>query len=117
MQPSRLGRGKAVSKEADARKKETQAQEKLADLEIDNKETRRKIKEAADELLAYLEILCRSFEALGAGDCSVETLCRIRTECLLEERKGTRRRRLKKLEHTEGEPGVVNEALRERLQQ
>ena len=36
---------------------------------------------------------------------------------MLEERKGTRRRRLKKLEHKEGEPGVVNEALRERLQQ
>ena len=97
----------------DSREKFTEASE----LEVDNKETRRKIKEAADELLAYLEILCRSFEALGAGDCSVETLCRIRTECMLEERKGTRRRRLKKLEHKEGEPGVVNEALRERLQQ
>ena len=36
---------------------------------------------------------------------------------MLEERKGTRRRGLKKLEHKEGEPGVVNEALRERLQQ
>ena len=97
----------------DSREKFTEASE----LEVDNKETRKKIKEAADELLAYLEILCRSFEALGAGDCSVETLCRIRTECMLEERKGTRRRRLKKLEHKEGEPAVVNEALRERLQQ
>ena len=86
-------------------------------LEIDNKETRKKVKEASDELLTALDILCRSFEDINSGECSIERLCRIRTECLLEERKAPSKRRLKKLERKEGETGVVNEELRERLQQ
>lgn len=86
-------------------------------LEIDNKETRKKVKEASDELLTALDILCRSFENINSGECTIERLCRIRTECLLEERKAPSKRRLKKLERKEGETGVVNEELRERLQQ
>lgn len=86
-------------------------------LEIDNKETRKKVKEASDELLTALDILCRSFENINSGECTIESLCRIRTECLLEERKAPSKRRLKKLERKEGETGVVNEELRERLQQ
>lgn len=86
-------------------------------LEIDNKETRKKVKEASDELLTALDILCRSFEDINSGECTIESLCRIRTECLLEERKTPSKRRLKKLERKEGETGVVNEELRERLQQ
>lgn len=86
-------------------------------LEIDSKETRKKLKEASDEFLLELDIQCRSLEALKEGDCSVERLCRIRTECMLEDRRTLPRRRMKKLERKEGEPGVVNEALRERLQQ
>lgn len=86
-------------------------------LEIDNKETRKKVKEASDELLTALDILCRSFEDINSGECTIESLCRIRTECLLEERKAPSKRRLKKLERKEGETGVVNEELRERLQQ
>ena len=86
-------------------------------LEIDNKETRKKVKEASDELLTALDILCRSFEDINSGECTIERLCRIRTECLLEERKAPSKRRLKKLERKEGETGVVNEELRERLQQ
>ena len=86
-------------------------------LEIDNKETRKKVKEASDELLTALDILCRSFENINSGECTIESLCRIRTECLLEERKAPSKRRLKKLERKEGETGVVNEEVRERLQQ
>ncbi len=86
-------------------------------LEIDNKETRKKVKEASDELLTALDILCRSFEDINSGECTIERLCRIRTECLLEERKAPSKRRLKKLERKEGETGVVNEELRECLQQ
>lgn len=86
-------------------------------LEIDNKETRKKVKEASDELFTALDILCRSFEDINSGECTIERLCRIRTECLLEERKAPSKRRLKKLERKEGETGVVNEELRERLQQ
>lgn len=86
-------------------------------LEIDNKETRKKVKEASDELLTALDILCRSFEDINSGECTIERLCRIRTECLLEERKAPSKRRQKKLERKEGETGVVNEELRERLQQ
>jgi hypothetical protein len=86
----------------------------LTDLEIDNKETKKKVKDASDELLTVLDISCRTLESIKAGDSSVETLCKIRTECLLEERTSTARRRLKKLESS---GGVVNEELRERLQQ
>lgn len=86
-------------------------------LEIDNKETRKKVKEASDELLTALDILCRSFEDINSGECTIESLCRIRTECLLEERKAPSKRRLKKLERKEGDQGLVNEELRERLQQ
>lgn len=86
-------------------------------LEIDNKETRKKVKETSDELLTALDILCKSFEDINSGECTIERLCRIRTECLLEERKAPSKRRLKKLERKEGETGVVNEELRERLQQ
>lgn len=86
-------------------------------LEIDNKEIRKKVKEATDEVLLALDILCRSFEDINSGGCTLERLCRIRTECLLEERKAVSSRRMKKIERKDGEPGVVNEMLRDRLQQ
>lgn len=85
-------------------------------LEIDSKETRKKVKEASDELLLRLDIQCRSLEAIREGDCSVERLCSIRTGCMLEDRR-IPARRLKKLERREGEKGLVNEDLRERLQE
>lgn len=86
-------------------------------LEIDNKETRKKVKDAFDEVLVAVEILYRCLEDIRSGEGTIERLCRIRTECLLEERKSPSRRRLQKLVQNEGGSAVLNEALRERLQQ
>ena len=42
---------------------------------------------------------------------------RIRTECLLDDRVRKKARKLKKIERGQDEAGIVNEELRERLQQ
>lgn len=86
-------------------------------LEIDNKETKKKVKEVMDELLTGLDILFYSLEAFHAECFDIERICRVRTECHLMERKQTPRRKLRKLEQTEEGQGVINEELRDRLQQ
>ena len=86
-------------------------------LEIDNKETKNKLKEVMDELMTGLDIVLRSLEAFRDGCFDVERLCRIRTECHLMERKQVSRRRLRELKRSEDGQGVVNEDLRDRLQQ
>jgi hypothetical protein len=86
-------------------------------LEIDNRETRSKLKEAVDEVMTALDIVCRSLECFNDGIFDVERLCRIRTECNLMERKAAPRRKLRELKPAEDGKGIVNEELRERLQQ
>lgn len=89
----------------------------LGTLEVDNKEVAKKAKEALDELLPRLEIACNAMEMIQNDRFTLEAYNKTKTECLLEERKATRTRRLKKLVKTDDEPGIVNEELRERLQQ
>jgi len=88
-----------------------------SDLEIDNKETKKRVKEASDELLTLLDIGCSTLQMIQKDGFSIDSYNRIRTECMLEDRKKTRKGRLKKLEHKPGEAGIVNEELRERLQE
>ena len=90
---------------------------KLSELEIDNKEVRKKVKEACDESMICLDIKYRSLELILSCGFRSENYNRIKTDCLLEYRTKTRKRRLKKIERTDEEPGTVNEALRERLQE
>ena len=90
---------------------------KLGTLEVDNKEVAKKAKEAMDELLPRLEIACNAMDMIQNKRFTLEAYNKTKTECLLEERKVTRTRRLKKLVKAEDEPGIVNEELRERLQQ
>ncbi len=90
---------------------------KFSALEIDNKEVAKKLKEALYELLTSLEITCKSIEMIQKGSFTIDNYNKTKTECLLEERSKTRSKRLKKLEKEVGEPGVVNEELRERLQE
>ena len=90
---------------------------KLGTLEVDNKEVAKKAKEALDELLPRLEIACNAMDMIQNERFTLEAYNKTKTECLLEERKVTRTRRLKKLVKAEDEPGIVNEELRERLQQ
>lgn len=89
---------------------------RTAALEIDNKETKRKVRDASDELALNLDIACRTMQMMAGGHFSVEDCSRIRTECLLEDRKASRgKRKLKKIVRQEGESGIVNETLREKL--
>ena len=88
-----------------------------SDLEIDNKETKKRVKEASDELLTLLDIGCSTLQMIQKDGFSIDSYNRIRTECMLEDRKKTRKGRLRKLDHKPGEAGIVNEELRERLQE
>ena len=86
-------------------------------MEIDNKEVRKKVKEACDETMICLDIKYRSLEMILSCGFRSENYNRIKTDCLLEDRTKTRKRKLKKLERTDDEPGTVNEQLRARLQE
>lgn len=90
---------------------------KLSEMEIDNKEVRKKVKEACDETMICLDIKYRSLELILSCGFRSENYNRIKTDCLLEDRTKTRKRKLKKLERTDDEPGTVNEQLRARLQE
>ncbi len=87
-----------------------------SELEVDNKETKKRIKEASDELLTILEITCRTLQMISGEGFSIDGYNRIRTECLLEDRNSPKARKLKKITRAPGEGSIVNEELRERLQ-
>ena len=87
----------------------------LGSLEVDNKEVAKKVKEALDELLTGLDILCCALEMFMNGKFTLREYNRSRTECLLEDRSKTKTRRLKKIVRDSDEPGTVNEELREKL--
>lgn len=89
----------------------------IVGLEIDNKETKKKVKDVLEEILTAVDIIFNSLEAFESGRFGVEDLCRIRTESYLQERNLTRRKKLRKVERSDDEPGVVNEELKEKLQQ
>ena len=88
---------------------------KLGNLEVDNKEVAKKLKEAIDELLTGLEISCNAL--LKNGKFTLKDYNKSKTDCLLEDRSKVKARRLKKLIKEENEPGIVNEELRDRLQE
>jgi len=66
--------------------------EELYGLKIDNKETKKKVKEALDALLCELEIECRCFELIQKKGFSTQEVSRIRTACITEGRKAVKRR-------------------------
>jgi hypothetical protein len=84
-------------------------------LDIDNKETKTRVKEAAEQLQICMDIKYRGIESVaGSGEFVVTEYNRIKTESNLEDRKFTKKSaRVRKLE---GTSATVNEELRERLQ-
>lgn len=86
-------------------------------LEIDNRETSKKVREAGDELLACLEISCGVMRMILEKGFSSGGYSEIRTSCLLEDRRRTKPKSSKKLVRREGEASIVNDGLRERLMQ
>ena len=90
---------------------------KVSDLEIDNKEVRKQHQESLDEILTDVDILCSALETMGKPGFRPDDYGRIKNSCLLKEKAQKPSRRLKKVVREEGEPGVVNEELREKLQE
>ena len=90
---------------------------KASCLEIDNKDIRKRAKEASDELMICLDTACRSIELIKAGGFNADRYNRIRTECLLEDRTTAKTRKLKKMVRKEDGSSSVNEELKERLQE
>ena len=86
-------------------------------LEIDNKETRKKVNETTEELLTSVDIIFRSLESFESGNFDPERLCRIRTECNLQDRKPAKGKKLRKLSPSESGRSIVNEELKEKLQE
>ena len=88
----------------------------ISDLETDNKETKKRLKDTADEMFIQLDITCRTLEQISAGNFSAEGYGRIRTECQLEDRTKAGKR-LRKIIRSSGTAPTVNEELRARLQE
>lgn len=85
--------------------------------DIDNKETKKRVTEAADEMDICFDIIINSLKSILQDGFSIEAYNRIRTESQLADRSRHATRKLKKVTREQGEPGVVNEALMERLQE
>ncbi len=89
---------------------------RVSSLEIDNKEVRKKIKDASEELAVNLEIACRTMHMIIDMGFSTEEYSKIRTEALLEDRKKpASKKKLKKIVRKEGEAGIVDDKVREKL--
>ena len=86
-------------------------------LEIDNKETKKKVKETLEEILTGADIVLQSLELFEGGCLDTEKLCRIRTDCNLQEKTLTKGRKLKKIMPDSDSNSIVNEELKEKLQQ
>lgn len=83
-------------------------------LDVDNKEIRKRLQDAADEILMSLDIVCRTLESIVAEGFSAERHLKIRAEVQLEDRT-TARKRLKRLAVDSSATSSVNEELRDRL--
>ena len=89
-------------------------------MEVDNKVSKKRIKEAGEEVIASLEILLRTLKSILDGEFSVEHCVRIKAQCLLTDRSSRRKQRERKT--TQSEPAehiesTVNEELRAELQE
>jgi len=67
----------------------------VTSLEIDNKDVKKKIKEASGELLTQLGILLSTMEMIQSEGFSVRKYAAIRTGCLLEDRSRTSKKAVK----------------------
>lgn len=93
----------------------------VADLEIDNKETKKKAKDSWVELMILLDIICGVLGVISDGKFSVENYSRIKTENQLKDRNAVQRKKLKKEAKIEVDadaaPHQVYEQLKQLLQQ
>lgn len=93
---------------------------KVAELEVDNKLSKKKIKESGEEIITSLDIVRRTLTSILDGEFSVENCVRIKAQCLLSERSSRRKhkeRKSTKSESAEQTEWSVNEELRAELQE
>ena len=86
-------------------------------LEIDNRETKKKVKDVMEDILTSVDIVMRSLELFEEGNFDTERLCRIRTESNLQDHTPAKGRKLRRIAPSADGQGVVNEELKDRLQQ
>lgn len=90
-------------------------------LEIDNKETKKRVKTVLEELLTFLNIIQKTLESFNERNFDIEHICQIRTECHLQENTSKKKKKSRGTSTTTTaeatEPGTINEELKERLQQ
>lgn len=91
----------------------------VADLEIDNKEVKKKAKDSCVELMILLDIICGVLEAISGGTFSIENYSRLKTESQLKDRSAvSRKKKALKIEVDANASSVqVNEQLKQLLQQ
>ena len=90
---------------------------RAASREIDNKDTKEKIAEAAEDIYICFDIAINSMRCILEAGFSIEEYNRIKTDSLLAERARPSAKKLKKVTRDPDEPGSVNEELREKLQE
>ena len=90
---------------------------RAASREIDNKDTKEKIAEAAEDIYICFDIAINSMRRILEAGFSIEEYNRIKTDSLLAERARPSAKKLKKVTRDPDEPGSVNEELREKLQE
>lgn len=89
-------------------------------LEIDNKETKKRVKTVLEELLTSLNIIQKTLESFNERNFDIEHICQIRTECHLQDNTSKKKKKSRGTNTTTAEaaePGTINEELKERLQQ
>ncbi len=95
----------------------------IPSLEIDNKDVKKKVKEASGELLTQVGILLGAMEMIQSGGFSVKGYASVRTGCLLEDRSRTSKKSKSPIKESKPAETVhqdeddINTELVERLRQ
>ena len=93
---------------------------KVYALEVDNKQLKKKIKESGDEVITALDVLRRTLSSILDSTFSIERYAKIKTSCMLEDRRISRKPKSvksAKIELGEDVASDVNEDLRQELQE
>lgn len=93
---------------------------KVAELQVDNKALKKKVREAGEDIITTLEIVCYTLKSILDEEFSVEQYARIKTQCLFADRSLRRKQRERKMAKSESKEQVesdVNEDLRSELQE
>ena len=80
---------------------------RVADLEVDNKAQRKKIKETGDDIIRQFNVLCCSLRAILNGEFSVEQYGDIKSQCFLDAR-ATRSKSIKSRKRVDNDDVITS---------